>query len=606
MTSSAFRRQQERQKAEREAARREAAREAALERAREERREAEREEARREEARAAARAEAEAERKREERAATVREQRRRARLAALRRAALDARAAEQREAEQRALAQEQAREAERAERREEERLESARARRREAARAEERDEERLAARRAQLRAQASAEEEERGRRERALDDARATARREAEDAARAEERATERREAAQEAARAEAREAELREGALEAARARAEEEQRERERRERASDEAREAALEARRAERREVDRARRRDAERSARRRPPPRAAPQSLTRLQIDGRFIVDETGTRVVLRGVTTRGLERLTESEPLSAVLDEAEAGLIAELGATAVVVPLAQDLALNGSAEAEPEEYLSALDATIAAATSARLYTVLQLAQVSSSLPSAPGGSGDPPVPDRDSIDLWGLLGRRYTDEPGVLFDLFRSPHDPELGDMTAVLMPRLTWPIWIHWLLAMIGELRRWRPDAVVIARGLDNGRDLSHFPLRHADGTLVPRAVYAAGLETVGVDQALPPLALLARRSPVVVAPWLASPVEARAVETVGRRLAGAGLHWFADSWRDPDRPLAASRERRLVLTPLGRAFANALTQPSPTSSTVAPRIGPVRAARP
>jgi hypothetical protein len=598
MTSSAFRRQQERQKAEREAARREAAREGALERAREERREAEREEQRREEARAAARAEAEAERKREERAAALREQRRRARLAALRRAALDARAADQRESERRALAQQQAREAERAERREEERLESARAQRREAARAEERDEERLAARRAQLRAQTRAEGNERERRERALDEARATARREAEDAARVEERATERRAAA----RAKDREAELRAGALEAARARGDEEQRERERREQASDEAREAALEARRAERREAEQARRRDAERSPRRQAP---APQGLTRLRIDGRFIVDETGNRVVLRGVTARGLERLPESQPLRTVLDEGEAGLIAEMGATAVVVPLAQDMALEGSAEAEPEEYLSALDATIAAATSARLYTVLQLAQISSSLPSAPGGSGDPPVPDPDSIDFWGLLGRRYADEPCVVFDLFRSPHDPEPGDMTAVLMPRLTWPIWIHWLLAMIGELRRWRPDAVVVARGLSNGRDVSHFPLRHVDGTLVSRAVYAAGLETVGLDQALPPLALLARRSPVVVAPWRANPVETRAVETVGRQLAGAGLHWFADSWRDPDRPLAASREGRLALTPLGRAVANALTQPSPTSSAMAPRIGPMRTAR-
>ena len=54
-----------------------------------------------------------------------------------------------------------------------------------------------------------------------------------------------------------------------------------------------------------------------------------------------------------------------------------------------------------------------------------------------------------------------------------------------------------------------------------------------------------------------------------------------------------------------LADSWRDPDRPLAASRGGRLALTSLGRAVANALAQPSPTSSTLAPRIGPVRTAR-
>ena len=606
MTSSAFRRQQERQKAEREAARREAAREAALERAREERRDAEREGQRREEARAAARAEAEAERKSAERATAVREQRRRARLAALRRATLDARAAEQRDSEQRALAQQQARGAKRAERREEERLESARARRREAARAderdEERDEERLAARRAQLRAQAREEEEERERRARALDEARANARREDEDTARAEERTTERREAAQEAARAQARDAELREGALEAARARAEEEQSERERREQASEEARQAVLEAGRAERREAERARRRDAERSSRRRAArPRPAPQGLTRLQVDGRFVIDETGARIVLRGVTVRGLERLApETGPLRPALDESEAGLLAEIGATAIVVPLAQDLVLVGNAVAEPEEYLGAVDATIAAAMSARLYTVLQLAQISSSLPAA--GSGDPPVPDRDSIDFWGLLGRRYADEPGVVFDLFRSPHDPEPGDMTAVLMPRLTWPIWIHWLLAMTGELRRWRPDAVIVARGLDSGRDLSMFPLRHADGTLVPRVVYSTNLETVDVEQAIPALALLARRAPVVVAPWKARPVEARAVETAGRRHAGVGLHWFADSWRDPDRSLVAPGEGRLELTPLGRAFRSALAQPTPASAALSPRIGPTR----
>jgi cellulase (glycosyl hydrolase family 5) len=626
--SSAFRQQEERRRAEREAQRREAALEAKREEARERAREEERDAQREAERREAARAEAEAERKAVEKAAARRAAalaRRRAETAALRQE--QARAA--RRAEERAAARQEERREQQAATRRSDRLEQERAEqrtqeRREAVsdheRAEQRTEERRRAARDEERTAQRDESRAGERRQTARDEERAEQR----EQDRAEQEADERRQAARDERRAEEREQERREQA----RAEGREEERQRERSEQLRAEAaaqhkedarqrerqtavRTSTLDVRRtADREQARAAQRREAalgERAARGGGRTSAGGAAAGGrgdagwLRVDRRSVVDERGAPVVLRGVTVRGLERPDpDGDAFAPALDADEAATLAAWGCTTITVPIAQNVALEGRGDAWGEDYLTALDATVATATSAGLRAIVQLSLLSSELPSAPGRFA-PPVPDAASIDLWAQVARRYAEEPGVLFDLFATPHDPEPGDWTALVMPQLTWPIWERWVLAMLGEVKRVHPRALAIVRGL-GGRDLSGFPLAYADGSRIPNLLYAAELagEPTGP---LAALRRLARRAPVTASPWRAGTFDGRVVETLGRRLANLGAHWTAAGWREPEAPLAAQVSGRLVPTALGRAFQVALAQPAPASSLRAPRVGPVRA---
>jgi hypothetical protein len=256
------------------------------------------------------------------------------------------------------------------------------------------------------------------------------------------------------------------------------------------------------------------------------------------------------------------------------------------------VAIAQDLALEGRDEADAEDYLEALDATIAAAAESGLYSIVQLSLISSVLPTGVGPSGDvydPALPDADSIELWALLAQRYANEPAVIFDLFRSPHDPDLGDSTSIVLPSITWSVWKRWVLAMLGEIRREHPRALVIARGLDRGRDLSGFPLRLSDDNLAANVIYSAHIGSSDDAQVLRALERIGRTHAVGVFTWTARPIEVTRVQALGRRLASAGYHWVADGWNDAAMPLIRSRHGRFEPTQLGRAFELAASQPRP-----------------
>jgi Cellulase (glycosyl hydrolase family 5) len=313
----------------------------------------------------------------------------------------------------------------------------------------------------------------------------------------------------------------------------------------------------------------------------------------LHAAGPLLVDELDARFTLRGVTVRGLERADPAATGFAVpMADDDLELMRRLGATVIAVPISQDLALEGRGDADGEDYLSALDATIAAAADAGLYTIVRLSLLSSVLPTAAGPGGDrydPPLPDPASVDLWALVAHRYAQEPAVLFELFRSPHDPGPGDSTALLTPRVDWGMWTTWLLSMLGAVRREHPRSIAILRGLGGGRDLSGFPLPFTDGTTPANIVYAAqlrgGSDDVGV---LTALESLHRRFPVAVPEQYAERMHGLQVERLGRVLARADAHWLAGDWNGDAMPLVRRDRGRLRLTPLGRAFAVALAVPS------------------
>jgi hypothetical protein len=512
----------------------------------------------------------------------------------------------------------QRREAERAQRRAEERREAERERAREEARERAREEERREAER-QFRAELQrAEERARQRtervraaqraerRERARRDARererqvardresAEARREAargegRDRERVQARAGERADARREAARAEEHDRE---------RAQARTEDRDRER----ADRRREAA----RAEERDRARAQERRAARSEARRqaaaprpPEPgsvgRIAGGPLSggrgRLRTRGRFLLDERDRPMALRGVIARGLERASPTGGTFApAINADDVALVQDWGANALLVPISQDLALEGRENAFGEDYLAGLDATIAAASQAGMHTVVQLSLLSSVLPTHVDDTGerlDPALPNLESIDLWAALGRRYAAEPAVLFALFRGAHTPGTGDSTGELLPTLQWPLWSRWLLAMIGELRRAHPGALVLVPGLEAGHDLTGFPLRHLDGTEPANIIYTGELRAGEDPGALRSFESLARIRPCGVLSVRAESEGAAAVEALGRRFARTSTHWFADGLRENDAPLLTDRDGRPVATVVGHAVARAIAQP-------------------
>jgi hypothetical protein len=321
----------------------------------------------------------------------------------------------------------------------------------------------------------------------------------------------------------------------------------------------------------------------------------------LRADGNLLVDELDAPVQIRGVTLRYLERAeAQGTTYAPPISREELGLLQAWGATAVTVTIAQDLALIGGGEASGEDYLEALDGTISAAADAGLYTVVQRSLLSSTLPTHAGpGAQDrfePPLPNPASVDLWSLLAQRYAREAAVIFDLFRSPHDPAAGDSLAALLPRVTWAVWNDWLLSMLGAARRAAPRSIAILRGLARGVDLRGFPLHYSDGTEPANVVYAA--ETGLGGDGRPPVALarLARSHPVGVFTWHSRPGEEAAVVAAGRRLARAGFHWIAADWAGTEMPLVRRRADRVVRpTPLGLAFASAMVQPAPPEANTA-----------
>ena len=518
----------------------------------------------------------------------------------------------------------QRREAERAQRRAEERREAERER----AREEQRDEERREAelqragefeqaeerrRQSSERARAVLRQERAARAredaaERRRREARAVARREAQERERREEARTEaRRGVALGESRAQAREAEREEarGAsrLEARRAEEREQQRSAGRREARRTEEREQARQRQRGESRRaaarraaLARARRERAAASGAARPVAARRPDAGTAatpvaMRTRGRFLLDAREQPVTLRGVAARGLERARpDAGRFAHAIEARDLELVGEWGANALLVPIAQDLALEGADGAFGEDYLDALDGTIEAAAAAGMYTVIQLSLLSSSLPThVESGEDrfDPALPNLESIDLWAALGRRYADTPSAIFQLFRAPHTPRPADATELLVPRLEWPLWRRWLLAMLGEVRRAHPGALVILPGLEHGTDLTGFPIRHTDGTEPANVVYAGALPASGDAGDVRGLDSLRKLRPCCVQELGRAPHPPSAVDTGGRRLARASLHWFTGDVRDDEAPLIQDRDAQPVPTELGRAVTRALAQP-------------------
>lgn len=324
------------------------------------------------------------------------------------------------------------------------------------------------------------------------------------------------------------------------------------------------------------------------------------SLPWLRVKEKYLLDEMDHMITLRGITAVGLERVRPvGQSFPPPLDGTDFSMLHDWGVTALALPIAQDLALEGRDDAEGEDYLEAIDATIEAAAESGIYTIIRLSLLSSMLPTGVGPGGDifdPALPDQRSIDLWAVLARRYSNEPAVIFDLFRNPHDIAASDSTSFLVPRFSWSVWRHWLLAMLGEIKREHPRALIIARG--PSFDMSGFPLVYSDGSRAANIIYATEITPSNAQQVLVAITKLTRAGCASLLDVKPGPFDGRFVERLGDILARGGVHWLTLDWKDSSAPLIKQRLTYKQATPLGHAFQVALHEPPAPDANFEPGV--------
>jgi lysophospholipase L1-like esterase/aryl-phospho-beta-D-glucosidase BglC (GH1 family) len=165
------------------------------------------------------------------------------------------------------------------------------------------------------------------------------------------------------------------------------------------------------------------------------------------------------------------------------------------GANAVRLPLSQANWLGRACDAQA--YALMVDSAISAANGAGLYVILDLhwTDVQGQAPCGSGcTSGQQPMPDSDSVMFWSQVGARYASYPGVLFELYNTPHP---NAMNGVVQPS-EWECWQKGgcmvtsstnppvtyeavgMQALYDAVHSAAPSSVVLAGGPDWASDLS------------------------------------------------------------------------------------------------------------------------------
>lgn len=262
----------------------------------------------------------------------------------------------------------------------------------------------------------------------------------------------------------------------------------------------------------------------------------------LKTDGnRIVTRETNQPVRLRGVNRSGLEYAwagAEGYLASVGMSEAEVQtLTGEWGANIIRLPFTQQLALEDPA------YLDAMDTFIRWATAHGVYTLLDLQWLRQSDNFGTASNGSviriAPLPDMDSPRLWRMLGERYRNEPGVLYDLYNEPHDVSAAD-------------WNYWATLLTDTLREVHPDSLIFISGLDWGYDLRGVKVDAAN-IVYSTHVYAG--KTPAWKKAF---AKRAKTEPVFAGEWGGTDEQVYWGMELAHLFDQLGMGWTAWSWSD------------------------------------------------
>lgn len=317
-------------------------------------------------------------------------------------------------------------------------------------------------------------------------------------------------------------------------------------------------------------------------------------LNPLKVSGNTLLDSrTRQPVTLRGIVRSGLEYNREGITAGEIEEIASAW-----GAKIIRLPFNQEWALRVPGY-NPEPYLAALDFVIGNAAACGAYTLLDLQWLNAHTPRGTNADGAinfvPPLPAKDSIELWRQLAARYANEPAVLFDIFNEPHDPAVDDPVPLLgidADGCTFPLssrrvsmaeWQPWARHLIHAVRSENPDAVIFVSGVNWGYDLRGFPLPDVDDLVYSTHVYPQ--KGSNWDQAF---GKLAKVRPVFAAEWGGGPDDLGWGQRLADYFDARQIGWTAWSWSDHPRLVQPSSGPLYVPTAFGSFVRQRLSQDS------------------
>ena len=303
---------------------------------------------------------------------------------------------------------------------------------------------------------------------------------------------------------------------------------------------------------------------------------------------RILRADNSQPVLLRGVNRSGFEYTHPSNAgflaAQCTIDEIRT-IVTDWGANIIRLPFNQDWALNGTGGYTGDQYLAALDEVISWAADLGAYTILDLqwldaGTVYGHTTDRSGVSRDnhvPPTPNPGTIDLWCLLANRYRNEPAVLFDLLNEPHDPLPDDLLPLYLVAPDGAIvqsdgdfvgpreWLPWARRLTEEIRRIRPDGLILVAGVDWAFDLRKIRVDAAN------IVYSAHIYSNRPDKTWGRALGGSDEAPVFVGEWGGHDEDLDFGKNLAQLMRQQGLGWAAWSWVD---------DPQLVLPPGAPAY--------------------------
>lgn len=180
------------------------------------------------------------------------------------------------------------------------------------------------------------------------------------------------------------------------------------------------------------------------------PKLEVKELTWLNTDGRFIVDEDGKKIILRGVNLASVDWGYEDWHSQAIKYLAKNWNI-----NVIRIRVIQE-----DFEKNQEKFFQRLEEEfLIPARENGIYVIIH--------PRVRNSQTD--LPDKGTMAMWKTIAQRYKDDPTVLYDLLAEPHNT--NKQTTINAYHL-----------LIKEVRAVHPRSLIFVTGLDWGREINSY----------------------------------------------------------------------------------------------------------------------------
>jgi len=197
------------------------------------------------------------------------------------------------------------------------------------------------------------------------------------------------------------------------------------------------------------------------------PKSGEGGLSWLHTEGNRILNESDEDVVLRGVNRSGLEYDLSGNGMS----QTEIIYICQNWRAQIVrIPFNQDWIMRNAT------YLPYLDQVIEWVTNEGAYALLDLQWENTDV-------GIPNNPNLEAVYMWQMLAARYSQLPGVLYDIHNEAHNT-------------SWDAWRQRASQIVEAIQEVHPDALIFVCGLDWAYDLRGW---EAEPLLYTNIVYSS-----------------------------------------------------------------------------------------------------------